>query len=452
MSSADPHRLRQLLLPTLLPLCLALAFPASLSAQHGDILGGLGAVNEGMGGVATGLALEPLGTLYWNPAGLSALPDGQQSRLSIGLLLVDSSPRLDSSVAAGSFGPGAPPVNLAGSTDSDSALALIPSFAWTTPLGDDGHSYFGLSGYGTGGFGVDFPLDATNPILSAQPPTGLGVGALFSDYRVIQVVGTFAREISPGWHVGVAPVLSLGLLEIAPNPSAAPDDANGDGFGSYPSTRDQATALGVGLQLGSYWQSRNGWSFGTALKTPTWFQSYDFQLKDELGAARQTSISLDLPAQLSIGSGYTAASGWRLGLDLRWLDFANTDGFEQGGLAADGAVRGFHWRSIPVVALGGLLPLNQEWSLLGGYSWNRNPIRDQGAFLAIASPAVISDHLSLGLRWQPAAGQEWALSYVHGLRNGVEGPYLNSGGAVAGTTVGPSLAVDSLSLSCSLSF
>jgi long-chain fatty acid transport protein len=183
-----------------------------------------------------------------------------------------------------------------------------------------------------------------------------------------------------------------------------------------------------------------------------WFGGFDYVASDELGAARSYSFDLDYPAIASLGLGYTAADGLRVGADLRWIDYANTNGFKGGGFAADGSVKGFHWRSIPVVAMGGELPVTARLSLLGGFSWNANPIRSADTFFNTPAPALVQSHTSLGLRWRFDSSLELGLTWKHGFTNRISGPFQGAAGPIPGTEVGSELGVDSITVGLSWAF
>src|SRR3974390_3036227 len=97
------------------------AYPAR--AQVGPGLSGTGPINRSMGGAAVAAPLDSLGALFWNPATTSALPNS----LDVGVELLFPQTRLNSQVPASAFGPGLPPVPLAGSTWGENGVFALPS-------------------------------------------------------------------------------------------------------------------------------------------------------------------------------------------------------------------------------------------------------------------------------------------------------------------------------------
>ncbi len=413
------------------------------NAQNGHVLDGMGAENQAMGGVASGLSVEPIGSLHWNPATMGGLPADQSRRMAFAIAAFDPTTTLSSNIDANAFGAGMPPVDLTGKSSSRVGSSAIPSFA-LVHAPPDSEWLYGVGAFGISGFGVDYAADASNPILTPQPPTGMGFGAIYSDYRILQVAPTLARRMGDGWTLAFAPTFNLGMLAVSPFSGTNPDDSNGDGFPSYPGDRDAESSFGLGFKLGAYWQNREGWSAGVALQSPVWFSDYQFRAEDELGAPRSWTFDLDYPAIVTGGVGYSADAGWRLGLDLRWIDYANTHGFDESGFAADGSVNGFNWRGIPVVAIGGLYPLTDSINLMAGYSWNASPIRANDSFFNVASPAIVQNHLSVGLSWRLESGNQLSLAYKHGFANDLRGSYQSAAGPVPGTEVDSELETRSL--------
>src|SRR5207248_7195529 len=131
---------------------------------------------------------------------------------------------LSSSVAAGAFGPGTPPAPLAGSSSSDSGVFPLPSFGLVYRP-EDSPWTFGAGLFAVGGFGVNFAADRFNPVLTPQPPRGLGLGNLYTLYQVIQMTPAVAYRLTESLSAGVALTGDLAGLSVDPFVLAPPDDA-----------------------------------------------------------------------------------------------------------------------------------------------------------------------------------------------------------------------------------
>jgi long-chain fatty acid transport protein len=167
--------------------------------------------------------------MYWNPATSAVLNDA----LEFGVELLNPHTTLASSIPADALGPGLPPVSLSGSDRGDNGAFALPSAAVLyTP--DGSWLTYGVGLFAVAGIGVNYAASPSNPILTPPPPTGLGLGALFSELQVVQITPSLAARISDRLSIGVGPTVNLALVRVNPMFFGSPDDANGDGFFSYP--------------------------------------------------------------------------------------------------------------------------------------------------------------------------------------------------------------------------
>src|ERR1700731_71603 len=148
---------------------------APARAQSGILFTGSGPVNRSMGGTAVAAPIDATGALFWNPATTSALP---RSSIDFGVEVLYPQTRLSSQLPANSFGPGIPPVLVSGSDRGDNGIFALPAMALVYQPEDSVCTY-GLGVFAIGGFGVNYPASASNPILTPQPPNGLGLGSVY---------------------------------------------------------------------------------------------------------------------------------------------------------------------------------------------------------------------------------------------------------------------------------
>lgn len=417
-------------------LASVLVAPLPAAAQTGHVLNGISPADQAMGGAGMALPQDASGALHWNPAAITTLPS---TSIGVSLQLLDPSGELASSVEAGAFGPAGPPARFSGQTTSEAGPFAIPALAFASvPEASDWA--FGASVFGVGGFGVDYGAarpdqSGANPLLTPQAPNGFGFGALSSEYSLLQMAPSAAYRVSPRLSVGVAPVLNVAFLEVAPFPAAAPDDANGDGFPSYPAAPSDA-AVGYGVRAGVHYAAPSGFSIGASFKSRQHFEDFAFDAESEVGGARTLTFNLDYPMILSAAIGYSGFDRLNLVFDVRYIDFENTDGFEAAGYDATGAVMGFGWQSIIVVAGGAQYRITDRLPVRLGYAFNGNPIDGDMTFFNTPSPAIIQHHLAGGLGYALSQRVHASLALQYGLANEVQGPWrLPGAGAVPGTTV-----------------
>jgi long-chain fatty acid transport protein len=411
---------------------LWVALPVSAAqAQTAHVLGGAGPINMSMAGASTAMPLDASGALYWNPATMRGLPG---SEVDFGLFTLFPASRLSSSAAPGAFGPGIPPLPLAGSTRNDAGVVPVPNagFVWQPP---ESPWAFGLGISGLSGFTVDYAADPGNPLLSPPPPHGLGFGAIYSDYEVLQIVPSAAYQLGERVSVGVSPIFLLGSLAAAPFVFAPPDDANGDGFATYPSGLRRQYAAGVGVQAGVYYADPAGLSLGAAVKSPQWFEPFRIHSADEVGRPRTVSTRINGPMIVSLGLGYSGLEHFRFAADFRYIDYANTDGFRGAGFDRAGALTGLGWDNVFVTALGMQYAPDGPWSFRLGYSYNTKPIPDVNTAFNVASPSIVQHALYAGASYQMTAAWTLSVEYGHGFKNAISGPIQGPLGPIPGTSV-----------------
>ncbi|MFT5145071.1 MAG: long-chain fatty acid transport protein [Rhodothermales bacterium] len=132
--------------------------------------------------------------------------------------------------------------------------------------------------------------------------------------------------------------------------------------------------------------------------------------------------------------------------DARYIDFANTKGFDETGFdPSTFAVRGFGWKSMAVVAVGVEHALRPGLPIRAGYSYNDNPIDSAASFFNAPAPAIVQRHLSGGFSVDFTEKLTLSMAAQDGLENNVSGNW---------KTVGPdgsTVSIPGTTASCTLS-
>lgn len=452
-------------------------FTTTIFAQAGHIMQGVGAVNMSMGGASTAQPLDVSGALQWNPASISVFND---KILNVDIGAFFSSPELSSSLPAGMMGPGSPAVS--GVTEDDRGISPMPALSFV--YGKEGSKHtFGVSAFGISGFGVTFPIEENNPMSPSFNPTmntnpinypqqANGFGHIESDYMLLQIGLTWAFEITENFSIGIQPTVNYAALELAPNPISPPDfpvSMGGTGNG-YP-TSDKASSIGYGAQFGVFYDAPGGLKMGASYKTTQKFSDLEFENTYLDGsAAPDVSFTMDYPAILSLGLGYSIGD-IDLALDYRHVDYENTDGFAEKGWETavtgpmtgfpTGAVKGFGWKNISILSVGLQYKGMKKLPLRVGYTYSGNPIDDELAFFSIPATAVIKNAFQFGFSYLVSDSFMLNGVYHHGASDGkTEGTMLspmaitptNPNGAIPGTKVGYEMTTDMIMLGISYTF
>lgn len=413
------------------------------SAQIGPILTGAGPVNRSMAGTAVAAPLDGAGALYWNPGAMSGLPG---SSIDFGVELLYAPTRLGSSLPASAFGPGIPPIALSGSDRGDNGVFPLPTMALIYRP-DDSRVTYGLGVFATAGFGVNYSASATNPLLTPQPPFGVGVGALFSELQVIQLAPTMSLQVTDRLSIGAGPTVAMGRLRADPLFIASPN-VNG----MYAPGTHTRTTWGGGFQVGAFYKLDADWQLGLSYKSQQWFDAYRFQTTDAVGGPRTASFGLDLPGITSLGVAYTGIDRWLLAADFRHADFAGANGFRQSGFDATGAVQGLGFRSVFAMSFGAQFQMTDALSVRLGYSYNDNPIPDSQSSANIASPVIIQHCLTVGASYHVTDAFSLSLAWVHGFQNEIEGPLVTPFGTPPGSSARLTTSLDCLLLGATVQF
>jgi long-chain fatty acid transport protein len=417
------------------------------SAQIGPFLSGTGAIDRSMGGAATAAPLSAAGALYWNPA---TMPGLGRSQLEAGAELLFPHTQASSQISAGALGPGGPPVGLEGQTNSDTGAYPLPTISLVyLPEGSDWS--FGLGIFAVAGFGVDYSGSTTNFPLTAPPPNGVGFGPVFSNFEVLQIHPAVAYQLMDHLTVAAGPTLDIGKLQMTPAIFAAPDNASGNSFATYPTATHSETTWGGGFDAGVYYQATT-WAAGASVKSPQWFDKLRYDSADQIGRPRELDVTIDLPMIVSVGAAYTGLEHWMFATDVRYLDFRDTRFLGDEGFNPDGSVRGLGWKSVFAVATGVQYQMTDALSLRLGYSWNQNPIPDSQSFINTVAPVTIEHMLYAGASWKVNEDFILSVAYVHAFENSITGPLVSTAGPVAETSVRNATSGDSVLLSLTVKF
>jgi long-chain fatty acid transport protein len=422
--------------------------PQLAKGQTAHVIGGAGPVSMSMAGATTAMPLDASGALYWNPAAMRGLPG---SEVDFGLFALFPASRLSSAVAPSALGPCVPPFPLAGSSTNESGVFPAPNvgFVWQPP---ESPWAFGVGISGLAGFGVDYQANPFNPIVSPQPPNGIGFGSIYSDYEVLQITPSAAYQISERVSVGLSPIFLLSSLAAAPFAFAPPDDANRDGFATFAPGLHRQYAAGFGMQAGIYYNQPEGVSLGAAIKSPQWFEPFRINSTNELGLPRTVSTRLDGPMIVSLGLGYSGLEHFRFAADFRYIDYANTIGFRGAGFDRTGTLTGLGWDNVFVAAFGVQYAPGGPWSFRLGYSYNTKAIPDINTAFNVASPSIVQHGLYSGFSYQVTQTWSLALQYGHGFKNVISGPIQGLFGPIPGTSVRTEGGGDELTLGLQVGF
>ncbi|MBU0994448.1 MAG: outer membrane protein transport protein [Proteobacteria bacterium] len=437
------HALR--FIPAILVLLIS---PCTLFGANGYFIHGAGAVNESLGGAATaGNGSDLLGSLYRNPANATLFGDKAFS-VSLEMLIPDLT--VKSSVGI---------LGLNDSSDSD--VDMIPSANMGMVLRNKNLPaafYFGV--IAEAGLHLDISESTTNPVFIAQqgkannPFGGLfgGFGAVETQLEVIRIPLGISYDYNDKWSAGFSLAPSIARMMFTPAAFAAPDDANADGIPTYPDDIDHDVSFGFGFQAGVRYKVTDDMNIGFTLTSPTWFEKFEWKTKDEAGQSRKVSFHLDRPLSLHVGANYRLPCETLLLMDVSWINYADTKGFDKTGFASDGSLKGLGFDDIYVVALGVQQTVQEKLTLRAGYNYCTNPIDEDITFFNVGSPLHNQHHLSIGASWAVTKQAAIDFGYTHAFKSSQSGPMYTLAGKAPGTKVESEMAYEQIAVGVTVSY
>ena len=387
-------------------------FACPVARAQGLYLPGGGAAHMSMGGVSTANPVDAIGALYWNPAAI-----GRLGRSEVGV----GGTFLFPEISLESTSPG--PRGFTGRTRSDSGVGVLSNLG-VVYQPDENPLTFGLGLNTLGGGGVNFPGDLSNPILSGVGPLGNVQGPIAANVALVQMTPTVAYKVTDRLVVGFGPTIDVGVTSFDPAFFGAPDDANGDGIGTFPTGSHSRPFWGGGLRAGLVYSVTDSLDVGFGYTSPQWFETWKFYARDELGRPRTLTLTATLPAIYSWGVAYRATEKLLLATDLRYFDYKSTDLF--GTPVVDG---GLGWRGVFAAAVGGRYQLTDRAAVSLGYVYNDNPIPTPGTLFNVQSPAFNQHTIALGSTVNVTESMLVSLGYAYGFHNSITGPVREAGGA-----------------------
>jgi long-chain fatty acid transport protein len=352
---------------------------------------GLGAAYAGMAAAAMDAS-----TAFWNPAGMSLLPDKQ----AVGALhyivpkrtFSSSGSTYDANGAGGDAGVG----------------ALVPALYGTWAIGPQWsvglavNAPFGLATEWDSRWAGQFHAIRSeiktlnlNPTVSFKPSPALSLGAGLS-YQQIKAELTNA---APGTPSGPLPG---GLVGAIQNPVLA--TVQGDDWG-WGWNVGALFDFGQGSRLGATYRAKIRYTLegdlsysGAAPLAP---------------AAQAVKAKVDLPDTFSIAGSHQANAQWRLLADYTWTGWDSIQSLNIDSAATGARLSGVDlrfknsWR----VGFGAEWQLSAPWLLRAGVAYDTSPVRDE--YRTPRLPDSDRQWLALGVRFQPSPTMWFDAGYTY---------------------------------------
>lgn len=355
-------------------------------ATNGDIMEGVGAVSEALGGTGVATPQDSLSALVNNPAGLAFTPDSSQTEITFGVTFFQ--PTVDAKITT-------PGGTMSGG--SDDPLSFIPFLSYSQPINDKWNIGFGA--YGVSGMGVDYRGKGWD--LDGNPANGYE-GEAFSKYSSMKLSPAVSYKITDDFSVGVALHVNYSMLDLDQKET---DDVSA------------GTAIGAIYKLGSV-------QFGASYTTPqesTFKDVYNFDAF--MGDTQQDNLTLEQPAVYALGIAWSPTEEWLIEFNTKYLTWGDSEGYED-----------FDWENQIVYAIGTQYHVTEKFALRAGFNYAENPVKEhkgwnpqgvteiQGKSVPtmgyellrnIGFPAIVESHLTLGFGYNLSETLALNVSYAH---------------------------------------
>jgi len=362
----------------------ALMAPVAM-ATNGTNLIGVGPISRSMGGVGVAAPQDAISAIFANPAAMCFGPYCPGSQADFAGTYFN--PTVSGKITHdGTFAP-------AGTSTADSQMnaSVVPAVAVVSPINDKWR--FGIGAYGVSGMGVDY---------KGQDPNFQN---LYTKLEVMKFAPNVAFLVNPNFSLGLSVSVDYQNLDL------------GDG-----SAHDYA----IGAQLGALY-NLGMFNFGLSYTTPQGVTHKNISDFPEgfppTPDGTYDDLELEAPQSLAFGVSAAPGSAWLVEFDVKWHNWADATGYKD-----------FDWEDQWVYALGVQFMATEDLALRAGYNYSKNPVKEhqgwnptgttnvQGLSVSnlayenlrtIGFPAIVEQHMTLGLGYSLSEAVILNLSYMH---------------------------------------
>ncbi|WP_457640898.1 OmpP1/FadL family transporter [Persephonella sp.] len=399
-------------------------------ATNGDNMIGVSPASRAMGGIGVGMCVGPTDAIFRNPAWLSR---EEGFNVSFGGILFMPHVKARSKD---------PNNGDTGYVTSDADTFTIPEIAITNQISDN--VVIGIGAYGVSGMGVDYR--SKDLVLGPDKKYHNGLAKMHTTLQFMRIVPAVGYKVNEALTIGGALHLAWGSLDLG---AELGYDSNKDGVPDtfWNAGGGQSQSYGIGASIGiNYKPSENiciGASYQSSVK-----MTYK-NVFDSNGDGKFEDLKLEQPQEFAVGVGYRPFETFKVGFDVRWINWSDADGYKQ-----------FKWEDQWVFAVGGEYKVTSKLALRMGYNYGKTPIReksnlDLGPYMGgsslnnipdfanpfpdynvewfnlIGFPAISEHHLTFGFGYQFTEKFTLNMSYVRAFEKKVESTAMN-GAILAG--------------------
>ena len=370
-------------------------------ATDGYYRHGYGIKYSALAGSGVAVSLGSLGAIT-NPASISNLNSGFE--INVSYFSPDRYYEVGGNPSGfpGTFG------LMPGKVVSDQKGFVFPTLGGNMKLTDK--ISVALSLYGNGGMNTNYPAMTFGDPTS--PGTGVNIEQMFGNL-------TFAYKLSDKHSIGAAGIVgwqrfaAKGLVAFSMF-SSDPAALTGNEF---------STALGFGFKVGYQGKWTDDLSFGAAFQSKIYMSEFERYA----GLFAQAG-DFDVPANWQAGFAFTPGD-WKFMFDAKQIFYGDVKSIAnpmlpnlQTALLGQEEGAGFGWKDIIIMKFGLMYSGFCGWDLMAGYSVGQNPISKDNVMFNILAPAVIENHITLGISKDIAKNHEITVAFMYAFEKAITGP------------------------------
>jgi len=404
----------------------AILLPTAAMATNGMFMMGNGTKSSGRGGVGIAIADSAVSGAD-NPAAMVRV--GNRVDFGLQVFRPDRTATISGNNHPQAPAPGFFDYNGNGNNDG---RFYIPEGGFNYMLSDD--MSVGLAVVGIGGMNTNydnFAMFDGAAMFAGNVPSTTGI-----NLEVVRILPTLSYMINDKHSIGASlqvvyqqfKAWGLSSFEASGGPmtgqvSQAPNKLSGKG-------RDDA--WGFGLSLGWQGQLTDKLTVGVVYNSEV-----DMDEMDDYSGLLAEDGSLDMPENYGIGLAFQATDQLLLAFDVQQINYGDVKSMAnplQSGPGNSGMNMfnpanylgtkngsGFGWDDMTVYKLGTEYMVNDQLTLRAGYSHSDMPISKDQTFFNILAPAVIEDHISVGMTYILPHGSEFSMFYMHAFEEKLKG-------------------------------
>lgn len=367
-------------------------------ATNGYFAHGVGMKAKAMGGAGIAYAEDGFG-IGANPATLTQAQQGFS--LGASVFAPDRSANTTATLAGNGTPAGPKGAN-------EEGPFLIPEFAYTKH--DANGLSYGVTVYGNGGMNVDYGR-------AVYDTSGKKT---FASLEQLFIAPTVAKKINEQHTLALSLNIVYQTFE-AGGLNMFTGYTPGDAYNPADTGKDSST--GIGIKLGWTGQLASNLTAGAFYQPETRMTKFD---KYKYLFAEHGKF--DIPASYGLGVAFAASPKTTLLFDVVQIDYSkikslsnknnhNTNNTHLG----DDDGKGFGWTDMTVYKLGVRHQMDDKTTIRAGWNYSKQPIPGSELDFNLLAPAVVENHLTLGVTRKLDVNSEITVSYMHAFNKKLTG-------------------------------